>query len=360
MKSLSLVPILAAFLALSAPAPAQDLSPVEQLYADLAKLPEAERLARLEAGARKEGALAFIHSWRYELARNHIALFNKRYPFIKVEYVDIGSQDAAERMVTEETAGRHLTDIANIAVPDLPYLLSRRIEARYPTPAAKRIFPQYQHMIDPENRWLPFYWSERGISYNPTMVPKGKEPKDWFDLCDPAFENQVSFDPFELRFMAGMYTVMGDETLKKWLACIGANRPIIQRGYSQRIALMLAGDHAAQGDNYLYQGIMEQKKDPSAPFAVAWGATMPANIGSLVINRNATHPYAAALMADWSLSEESQRYAAENFRGPVAYQHPFMPDDAKIVSYTFVSTEIADRLQGYWNDLILQRADKRQ
>jgi len=355
-----LVAAFALILAALSGAQAQELSPVERLYAELAKLPDGERLQRLEEGARKEGALTFIHSWRYDLARNHISLFNKRYPFVKVEYIDIGSQDAAERLVAEETAGRHLTDIANIAVPDLPYLLSRRIEARYPTPAVKRIFPQYSHMIDPENRWLPFYWSERGISYNPTMIAPDKQPKDGFVLCDPVLKNDVSFDPFELRFVAGLYTVMGEEKLKSWLACIGENRPIIQRGYSQRIALMLAGDHAAQGDNYIYQGIMEQRKDPSAPFRVAWGATMPANIGSLVINRNATHPYAAALLADWALSEESQRYAAENFRGPVAYKHPFMPDDAKIVSYTYVGTDVANRLQGYWNDLILQRADKRQ
>ena len=362
----SMGPSLVAFavLALAAfagvPAAAQDLSPVEQLYAELAKLPPEQRQQRIEEGARKEGAVTFIHSWRGALARNHIALFSKRYPAIKVEFIDIGSQDAAERLVTEETAGRHLTDIANIAVPDLPYLLSRRIEARYPTPAAARIFPQYSHMVDAENRWLPFYWSERGISYNPSMIPAAKQPKDWFDLCDPVLKHEVSFDPFELRFLAGMFTVMGEEKLKSWLACIGENQPIIQRGYSQRMMLMLAGDHAAQGDNYLYQGILEKRKDPSLPFAIAWGAAMPANIGSLVINRNAAHPYAAALLADWALSEESQRYAAENFRGPVAYKHPFMPEDAKIVSYSFVGTDVADRLQGYWNDLILQRADKRQ
>lgn len=37
-----------------------------------------------------------------------------------------------------------------------------------------------------------------------------------------------------------------------------------------------------------------------------------------------------------------------------------MPGDAKIVRYSFVGTDIADRLQAYWTDLILQRGDKRQ
>src|SRR6266498_2780982 len=65
----------------------------EQLYATLAKLPADQREKRLEEGARKEGKLNFVHTWRGKIARDHVNLFEKRYPFVKVEMGDIGSQD---------------------------------------------------------------------------------------------------------------------------------------------------------------------------------------------------------------------------------------------------------------------------
>src|SRR3954469_17919792 len=84
--------VLALFLA--GPAPAE--TAVETLYAELAKLPAAERAKRIEEGARKEGKLSFVHTWRGALARNHVELFKKRYPFLAVDFTDIGSPAHAQ------------------------------------------------------------------------------------------------------------------------------------------------------------------------------------------------------------------------------------------------------------------------
>src|SRR5258706_15559386 len=114
-------------------------TPAERLYDELAKLKPAERTKRLEEGARKEGGLSFIHTFRGKLARDQVRLFEKRYPFVKAEMTDMGSQDAAERLIAEETARRHLTDVLSLAVPDLPVILKQDLIANYPTPAAARI-----------------------------------------------------------------------------------------------------------------------------------------------------------------------------------------------------------------------------
>src|SRR5215470_13792001 len=81
----------------------------DQLYASLAKLPPDQREKRIEEGARKEGKLNFVHTWRGKNAKDHVKLFEKRYPFVKTDMGDLGSQDAAERFIAEETAGKHLT-----------------------------------------------------------------------------------------------------------------------------------------------------------------------------------------------------------------------------------------------------------
>jgi iron(III) transport system substrate-binding protein len=324
----------------------------EKIYADLAKLKPDERAKRLEEGARKEGKLTFVHTWRGKIARDFGNAFEKRYSYIKFEMSDLGSQDAAERFIAEERTGRHLTDILSLAVPDLAVILKQNLVARYPTPATNKILKQYRGFIDPENRWTAWYWSEHGISYNTNLVSAAQAPKDWFDLCKPAFKGQISFDPAETRFLAGLYTMMGEEKTKQWLKCIGENQPIIQTGHTQRMELMLTGDHAVQGDNYLYAGIEAMKKNPKTPYAIVYTAPILAFAGSMVINKNTQNPHAAALLADWSLSDEAQKLTSDVLRGPITIKHPYLPDNIKVITYNIVSEDITNRLHEAWNQYI--------
>jgi ABC-type Fe3+ transport system substrate-binding protein len=327
-------------------------TPAEQLYGELAKLKPDQRTKRLEEGARKEAKLTFVHTWRGKIAREFGGAFEKRHPYIKFEMSDLGSQDAAERFIAEERTGRHLTDILSLAVPDLAVVLKQNLVARYPTLATNKILKQYAGFIDKENRWTAWYWSEHGISYNTNLVSAAQAPKEWFDLCKPAFKGQVSFDPAETRFLAGLYTMMGEEKTKQWLKCIGENQPIIQTGHTQRMELMLTGDHAVQGDNYLYAGIEAMRKNPKAPYAIVYTAPILAFAGSMVISRNTQNPHAAALMADWALSDEAQKLTSDVLRGPLAIKHPYLPDNIKLVTYNIVSEDITNRLHEAWNQYI--------
>jgi len=325
------------------------LSAVEKLYAEVAALPAPERARRIEDGARREGKLVLVHTLRGELGAGHVDLFRKRYPFLALDVAgEIGSQDAAERLYAEETVGRHLTDVIVTAVMDLAQVIRRDFVARYPTPATAAILPQYRAFIDRENRWLPWFWSEHGISYNTNLVPKDKVPKAWTDFCNPFFKGNVSFDPAENRFLSGLHSMLGEDGTRALLECIGKNDPIIQRGHTQRMELMLAGDHMVQGDNYLYQGVAMQRKNPRAPFAIVYAAPILATNDVLAINRNAPNPYAAALFADWTLTPESQNYLARWLRGPVALKHPYLPEDVTVVDNIEPPADVMERLMGYW------------
>ena len=265
---------------------------------------------------------------------------------------EMGSQDAAERLFAEEAAGRHLTDIIGLGVPDMAELLSRDVAANYPTPATKRLLPQYRKFIDPKNRWVPWSQSEHGIAYNTNLVKN--PPKTYMDLCDPRFKGQMSFDPLEVRFLVGMYEIFDRsfDKLQKWLSCIAANKPIVQRGHTARLRLMLSGDHAISPDQYFYLGSRMKKRNPSVPFGADYQTPVMVYAQSQVLNKNTPHPYGAALFADWSLSDESQKYMAGNYRGPVAAKHPYFPDDVKLVPFNFVSNDVVDKLSAMWKKTI--------
>src|SRR4051812_21610718 len=120
MRSFAFVLCLAIGLGSAATARAQapQLSSAEAIYAELAKLPAPERAKRIDEGARKEGAFNIIHGFARTEAVAHMEIFKKRYPFIKIDMATLGSQDGVERLVTEEAAGRHLTDVVIATVPD--------------------------------------------------------------------------------------------------------------------------------------------------------------------------------------------------------------------------------------------------
>jgi ABC-type Fe3+ transport system substrate-binding protein len=285
---------------------------------------------------------------RSTTGQNQTAAFQKRLPYLKVEMTELGSQDAAERLVTEEAAGRHLTDLVVVEPADTTTILARNLAARYPTPEISRILPQYRIFIEPENRWVSFEANEHGLSYNTNLVRSA--PKSYEELCEARFKGSVSFDPLEVRFLMGMYKIFNDDLdrVERFLQCMGANEPIIQRGHQQREALMVAGDHAASPDSYFYSGLVAKRKNPSIPFAADYDVPITMSTVTSVINRNAENLYAAALFADWALSDESQQSLAGDFRGPVAAKHPFLPPNAKIVPYVTVSKAIEDRLVALW------------
>jgi ABC-type Fe3+ transport system substrate-binding protein len=117
----------------------------------------------------------------------------------------------------------------------------------------------------------------------------------------------------------------------------------------QRFELMLVGDHAVQGQNFMYYCPAKKAQLPSAPCAIVLSAPVLGFAGSMVINRNTPHPHAAALLADWALSEESQSYLARAFRGPLSAKHPYLPGETQVVTYGLTGKSVVDKVLGYWD-----------
>jgi iron(III) transport system substrate-binding protein len=328
---------------------AADLSPNEKLFAELYKLPAAERTQKIIEGAKKEGGFQFLTGIRGKDGQALLTYWVKRYPDIKIDRSELGAQDAAARVYAEETAGRHLTDVATMSVADTALLLEKNFTARFETPATDKVLPQYKQLLDPDHRFVPWLWSEHGMSYNPNMLSEAEAPKEWFDMCNPKYKGQMSLDPLENRFLTGMLAMMGEEKLREWLECLGKNDPIIIRGHTTRLHLMMAGDHPIMAENYYYQGVHDNELNPKkAPFKPVYSAPTLGYANIELINRMAPHPYGSLLYIDWSLDTDAQSYMASIYRAPVTVKHPFLPDNIPLVLFGPESPAMSEKLAGYW------------
>jgi ABC-type Fe3+ transport system substrate-binding protein len=341
--------------AVLAATPVQAQTAAEKLYAALAGLPQAERIKRLEEGAKKEGSFRYIQTITGNDGKQHGDIFAKKYNFLKIEFSQMDSQDGSERMIVEETAGKHLTDVVSNAVPDLGRAMKLGVTAVYKTPMTDKVLPQYKSLLDPAGKYTPWYWSEHGITYNTREVKGGDIPHSWMDLCKPSLRGKVSYDPAEVRFMVGLYFVFEKDVkkLEAFLKCVGENKPVIQNGHTARMTLMLAGDHAVGGDQYLYYGYSQSVKNPEkAPFGAAFDAPIMAYAAGVTINKNTPNPHAAALFTDWTLDEDSQKYMAGLMRGPLTIPHPFIPASAPLVPFIYVEPELSNSFVDLWNKYI--------
>jgi ABC-type Fe3+ transport system substrate-binding protein len=230
-------------------------------------------------------------------------------------------------------------------------VLKLGVAARYPTPATKAILPEYRGALDPEHRWVPWRISEQGMSYNPKMIENLKltPPKTYMDLCDPQYSGQVALDTVNTRVLTGFYNILGEEKMRAFLECMGKNSPVIMRGQSNRIMLMIAGDHAIQASNSLYVGIGLNKENPAkAPFKAVYTAPIMIYPTGLIISSHSPHPYATALFVDWALSDESQQQITGWGRGNVTEKHPFFPPEAELVTFGLLDEPIRKRLHDYY------------
>lgn len=339
--------------------PAYPMNANEKLYADLAKLAPDERHKKIVEGAEKEkGDFNLLHAIQGSLGTNHVAIFRKTYPTIKVSLSQLGSNEGMERLIIEERAGRHLTDIiSSTELTEMTTALEHGLQARYPTPAKDKILPQYRGFFDPHSRWLITHWSEQGMSYNYKLLKDADAPKQWMDLCNPKYKGQHSYEPIRTRFNFFLSEMMGEEKAIEFMKCMGANDPILMKGQSQRVELMLAGDHAIQGINFFYRGTkLHQDHGDKAPFRAVYSAPVLASGSGCLINTNTPHPYTSALYCDWNLDEAPQAYLKSQFRGAVTLPHAFLPADVQLVPLLPPDLDTVKRLNGAWAKYVQQKS----
>lgn len=332
---------------------AEAFSAPEKLYAELAKLSPEERYKQIVEGSKKERKFSGASSFRGALGRDQNKLFLKDHGWIDFDLDNNRAQsESAEKLIAETAAGKNLTDARSFSLPDMTAFVGKDLFATYPTPAVERILPRYKGFLDErmKDKWLPWTWSSHGISYNSQMIKAEDAPKSWMDLCNPRYRGQVSFEPAETNFLLSLYQMFGETNFDAFMKCMGENRPIVMKGHTTRLQLMLAGDHALQGDNFLYMGhLLHQKNPKKAPFAAVYEAPVLAHAAGMSITKYTAHPYAAALYTDWLLSDANQQFIVSIYRGPMTLPDPLLPNNVEIAVGGLATQAEAEKVHATWN-----------
>src|SRR5207245_11218364 len=134
--------------------------------------------AQLIEGAKKEGQLNWYTSMSFVYYTKYLELFNKKYPFIKVNVRRVGGERLITIITTEYRAGKTLFDVV-ISSGVAPSLIKSGIFAKYVSSEYKYFSPGTK---DPDGYWADTYTNSLALSYHTRMLPKDKFQQRWEDL----------------------------------------------------------------------------------------------------------------------------------------------------------------------------------
>lgn len=202
------------------------------------------------------------------------------------------------------------------------YLAQKSLLAPLPQTLLRAVSPGYE---DPQGRWVGVSGRQRVLVYNRDLVEPAELPSSVLDLTAARFAGKVGLAPTNgsfQDFVTALRVIEGEDVAERWLEGMVANGA---RTYANNNAIVEAVgrgeiEMGLVNHYYNFQFLAEDPTLPSRNHRFAAG-----DIGGLVIPSAASilasssRQEDAARLIEFLLSEESQRYFAEQtFEYPLA------------------------------------------
>jgi len=305
-----------------------------------------DRTDRLIEGAKKEGELTYYSAMIVNQAlRPLTAAFQAKYPFIKISYWRADSEEIETKIAAEIRANNPVGDvIEGTGIGELA--VHAGLAQPIVSPELGAIAERFR---DPNRLWVPTRMSYFAMAYNTRLIAAGTQPKTYDDLLDEKWRGKMAWPLLSAigapLFVTNLRLAWGDEKAMAFLRRLGAQN-IVNFGAGNPRTLVdrvIAGEYPIALQIFAHHPLISAAK--GAPVTTQLLAPVASSAGTLVIPKGSRHPYSAALLTDFLLSEEGQRILAAAEYLPVrpdveppAQIAPIVPSRAGVAE-NFISPE---------------------
>jgi ABC-type thiamine transport system substrate-binding protein len=158
----------------------------------------------LIAQAKKEGRVTWYTTVSIPESKQFIDMFEKQYPFIKVDLLRSGSGPLVNRIVSEYAAKNYAADVLHgmLSRGGFTVLKQRNIIGRYESPERK-YFPA--ELKDKDGYWASTFQNTFVLAYNKRNVKPDDVPKTYEDLLKPTWKGrQIINDTDNFEWFDGL------------------------------------------------------------------------------------------------------------------------------------------------------------
>ncbi len=261
----------------------------------------ADRDARLVEGAKREGRVVLYTSLAPTESAPLVGAFEKKYG-IKVDLWRALSGQVVQRVITEGQARRHSVDVIETNGPEMEMMARETLLAEFYSP----------HLADlpaaaiPAHRtWFPDRMNFFVVGYNTAKVQRSQIPATYEGFADPKWKGRIGLEATDTEWMATLIKIWGDDKGMDYFRKLSALKPDVRQGHVLLASLVAAGEVPVGLSMYSSNIIPLTRKGAPIDFVpVQPVVARPQGIGAA---KNAPHPYAALLFADYVLSPEGQQ-----------------------------------------------------
>jgi iron(III) transport system substrate-binding protein len=304
--------------------------------------------ARLAERARGEATVTLYTSMQLVDSRPLTEAFEKRYG-IRVQLWRASGEKVAQRVLAESRGGRHEVDVVETDGAQMEILHRERQLQPLRSPSVRDI---PSAIVPAHGEYVPTRLSLYVVAYNTRLVPPQDVPQTYADLLQPKWSGRVALESADVAWFAAVARAMGEAEGLAYFRKLAAQKTRMRSGHTLMAELVAAGEIDLALDAHV-QGVA-RLKDKGAP--IEWKALAPAfgQPSSVGVHRQAPHPNAAQLLADFILSREGQEIIKARNRVPSsqAVDSPLNKFSYQLIDPALMLDEW-DKWSGLWSELFL-------
>ena len=276
--------------------------------AEIAAYNGPDRIAKLIAGAKKEGAVNIYSSETVEDIGALSLAFEAKYG-VKLNLWRGSSEDILQRAVVEARGGRFEADAFETGATAMESLHRERLLQPVDLPVAADLAPE---ATQPHHEWIGTRYNIFVAAYNTRLIAGSTLPKGYDDLVDPRWKGRLGIEADDSDWFGAVVEALGEERgLKLFRDIVATNGLSVRKGHTLLANLVVSGEVPLAISSYFYK--VAQLKDRGAPIDALAFAPEVARFEGAGVARRAPHPYAAVLFMEFMLTEAQDILAKRNF-----------------------------------------------
>ena len=276
--------------------------------AEIASYTGPDRIAKLIAGAKKEGAVNVYTSETVEDIGALRQAFEAKYG-VKLNIWRGSSEDILQRTVVEARGSRFDADAFETGATAMESLHRERLLQQIDLPAAADLAPE---AIQPHHEWIGTRYNIFVAAYNTGLIAGTALPKSYDDLADAKWKGKLGIEADDSDWFGAVIEALGEERgLKLFRDIVAANGVSVRKGHTLLANLVVSGEVPLAISTYFYK--VAQLKERGAPIDALSIAPVVARFEGAGVARRAPHPYAAILFMEFMLTDAQHILAKREF-----------------------------------------------
>jgi iron(III) transport system substrate-binding protein len=300
--------------------------------------------------AKKEGTVVLYTSLAPTESKPLAEAFEKKYG-VKVELWRALSDSVVQRTVAEARAHRNTVDVIETNGPEMEMIAREKVLRDY---GSKYLADLPPAAVPAHKLWLPDRMNYFVVGYNTQKVKRSEIPATYEGFLDPKWKGRIGIEATDQEWMATLVKTWGEPKGMDFFRKLAAMKPDMRKGHILLAKLVAAGEVPV--GLTMYNSNIESLKRKGEPIdfvPVQPVAARPQGIG---VAKDAPHPAAAVLFADFVLSPEGQKLYESMGRVPASTK---VKSHLNNFPFTLIEPatvlEESAKWEKLWNELFLQR-----